>query len=226
MRVLFKNYALEIELQENKVVNLVIENAKAFSEICQDLWKQVNGEAGNIILSDNEKVKSISKEVDCIFNPFSLKCNDKKILTKIYQEISKEAEFCLQDKMAEVNSKIVEFVEQLISIVPYDICFEPDMDITGLLKLYNVAFEDSNGSLLEKIVEYIRIMSKLCGIKVFVFINLKQYLDENELMQLYEFCFYEKIYIINLEAYQDKIISSAEKYWIIDKDFCIIDVEN
>ena len=53
-------------------------------------------------------------------------------------------------------------------------------------------------------------------------LNLKQFLTEKQVGQLYEFCFYEKIHLINLEG-QKNYTLKQEKCVIMDKDLCVID---
>lgn len=59
--------------------------------------------------------------------------------------------------------------------------------------------------------------------KNIVFIGLKQYLTTDELKQLYEFVYYEKINLIIIESFHSPHIH-GEKCWLLDKDLCIIDL--
>lgn len=223
MKLIHTGYGLEMDLQENQITVLFIENIKAYTEILQDMWNQVQGKEGHFILSDREKTLKISKEMECIFNPFSMHCNDRRILNKLYQEIKEKSDsFCQQQSMI-LNVHISEFIDELLMPMPYTLKYSTDLDIIGLMKLYNVEVENSGETVLEKIIEYLRVMSKICGITNYVFVGLKQYLSVTELEQLYEFVFYEKINICIIGATQIPLLS-GEKGWILDKDLCIIDL--
>ena len=88
MKLVNTYYNLEMDIVENQVIVLSVENPIAYAKLVGDLWKQVNGEDGSYILSDCEKVKNISKEIECILNPFALDCNSKKIISRLYQELN------------------------------------------------------------------------------------------------------------------------------------------
>lgn len=223
MKLIHTGYDLTMELKENQINVLSIENRMAYSEILRDMWNQVQGWEGCFILSDKEKQLKISKEMECIFNPFSLNCNDRKILNKLYQEIKEQLDsFQLEEAMV-LNANINKFLDGLLMKIPYALKYNPDFDLAGLLKLYNLEVEGSGETVLERIVEYLRVMSKVCGVHNYFFVGLKQYLSEEELEKLYEFIFYEKINLILAEAIQPSLLS-VEKCWIIDKDLCIIEI--
>lgn len=81
-------YNLELRLIENEITVLSLEAPSAYQKIMHDLWQQYNGNEGSFILSENGKELKIQKNVECIYNPFTVNLNDKKILTKLYQELS------------------------------------------------------------------------------------------------------------------------------------------
>ncbi len=63
-------YDFEIELIENEIVVLSIKSPNAYQKILHDLWTQYNGIEGSFILSENSKELKISKNIECIYNPF------------------------------------------------------------------------------------------------------------------------------------------------------------
>lgn len=70
---------------------------------------------------------------------------------------------------------------------------------------------------------YIKISSELVAIKVFFFVNLRSYLTQDELNELYKMADYYKVSLILLESIE-RNERSREKRYIIDKDLCFIDV--
>ena len=71
-----------------------------------------------------------------------------------------------------------------------------------LYKLYGVQLETDGSSTLEKLMDYIKIMSSLCGIHMMIFVNLKDYLSENQIKELYKTVFYYKMNLLLIEAHQ------------------------
>lgn len=223
MKLIHSGYQLELSLKENQIPVLIIENQEAYRSVLLDLWNQVEGREGEIILSDGEKIKKISKEMELIFNPFALDCNNRKVISKLHQELKEISDEVLIQERAEVNQNIVGYLEKIVRHVPYAIDFEVDLDLTALLKMYDVRVSCFGDGLLEKIIEYMRTMSRICNIRIFAFVGLIQYLRPDELEQLYEFVLYEKIYLIRIESIFSKPIN-RERCWILDKDLCIIEM--
>lgn len=221
MKLIHTEYNLELEIKENQIVVLFIENTRAYCQLMQDLWNQVQGQEGHFILSEKEKRLKISKEMDCIFNPFSLNCNDRRVLNQLYQEIKEQADSFYQEESARLNVTINSFLEHLLVQMPFALKYDINFDIIGLSKLYHVEIDCGGESLLERIMDYLRVMSKICNVTSYVFVGLKQYLLEEELDQLYKFVFYEKIHLLIIETSQMPLLS-VEKGWILDKDLCII----
>ncbi len=223
MKLIHTGFNLEMELMENHISVLSIENRKVYTEVLKDLWYQTQGQEGQFILSEKDKQLKISKEMECIFNPFSLNCNDRKILNKLYQEMKEQADSYCQQETIFLNTEINRFLDALLMRMPYALDHNADFDVCGLLKLYAVEFQSQGETLLQRITEYLCAMSKIGGIDNYIFVGLKQYLTEEELENLYEFVFYEKINLILVEAVHSPAIS-GEKGWIIDRDLCIIDL--
>lgn len=77
-----------------------------------------------------------------------------------------------------------------------------DLNLMDLYKLYGVQLETDGSSTLEKLMDYIKIMSSLCGIHMMIFVNLKDYLSENQIKELYKTVFYYKMNLLLIEAHQ------------------------
>lgn len=221
MRLVFQKYGIDIEFKENCINILTIENQTACSEILRDLWEQYNGAIGTSILSDVDIELKISKVVECIYNIYDIDCNDKKILSKVYQDIFHIAEETFIEKTSALNKSIVEYIDQISQPLSYSISQSLEMDVSGLLKLYNVKISYEEGSITEMIIEYVRLIHRILNKQLFVFVNLKQLLTDEELQSFYEFVFYEKVYVLIVEG-NEMESSKHEQHLVIDKDLCLI----
>ncbi|MBE5871495.1 MAG: type II-A CRISPR-associated protein Csn2 [Lachnospiraceae bacterium] len=221
MMIVNGEYDIALKFEENAVSVLCMENPRMFSSAIHSLWNQINGMEGNWILSESEKMLNISKKIDCIFNPFSVDYNDRKVLNKLYQELLFAAQGEYYESFGVMNSEIINLLTQLLQTQPYRLDIRLDLDIVGLLKLYEVKFETEDVDLLDKMITYIKIMHQVCGIEIFTFINLKSYLTEMEIVQLYKSAFYEKVYLWLVENRYSRTLSD-ENVVIFDKDLCII----
>lgn len=224
MRMVNQSLEISLELEENIVHVVCVEHTKMFTEVVGDLWNQMSGENGSWILSDGEKEKNIGKEVLMVVNPFEISCNNKKIITRLYQELEDIAREDYFVELTELNQKIISLLDGIVQKTSYHIEFDYELTVSDLLKSYHTKIEESTGSLLERIVDYIKMSHQVLKQQVMVFVNLKDYLTEDELVLLYAACFYEKVFLILLEGkYKNRV--KHEKCLIIDSDLCIIQTD-
>lgn len=222
MKLICAKYGLSVELKENQILVWSIENATIFSELAQNLWSQANGSDGEFLISDKEDTYQISKILEFIVNPFSVSCNGKKVLTGLYKELSYFSINEFQEESETLHGAIVSYLVKVCSKVPYALEYQLDFDPLDLFKLYDVQVDSHPSTLLEKIEDYVRALHQILHIKIFAFLNLKQYFSTDELKEFYKFCAYEKVYMILVERFYN-FSSEEEKHWILDKDLCLIE---
>lgn len=223
MKVVHPDYTYQMNFTEEKVNVVVIENREEFRHLLEEILMQTDGKEGRFVLSDNGEILKIANNVQCIINPFLLELNGKKILDKIYtlcmQEILDSELFIQQE---ELFSNILVFAEKVMEKVDYSLCCTHEIDIKSLFKLVDMKFQNGQGDFLEKIVDYIKVNNTLLSNKIFIFVNLRSFLNEKELELLYKTARYEKVFLVFVEAHDFDDKSDYEKKYIIDKDCCEI----
>ena len=224
MKLVHAEYGIEIELKENQISVLVVESPEKLSELIQELYLSRQGGEGKFLLSEADKLLNMGKFLELVVNPFAIDVNEKRIVQKLYQEIESQVQEQLVLETAEIHSRLISYLEEIAGKVTYPVIFDLEQNVLGLMKTYNVRLEAESITLLEKLVEYFRLLHQLCRVEVIVCVNLKSYLSEVELRQLYETVFYEKIALILLENVQREKVD-GERICIMDRDWCIIDLE-
>lgn len=222
MRLVERELGLEIELKENVVSVIVVEDVALRLPMIEELHLQMLGKEGNWLLTENEKNYELSKKAEIILEPFSLELNNKKVKMKLYQDIKTIAQDSCFSQGLEVHSHICNYLESLLEKIPYPIKYEEEWNILELLKAYGVELEEECDSICEKLYNYIKLMNQVCGINIFVIINLKQFLTEAQICELYKLAMYSKIQLVLLEfnIFSEKL--DCEEIYILDKDGCII----
>lgn len=172
-------------------------------------------------MSEKEKVISLEKNVEIIWNPFSVDINNKKILGKLYHELEEISLEDNYDEINELNIKVIQYLDHINMKVPYPIQFQVDLNLLELFKMYGVKVETEGNSVFGNIIEYMKILSTLCSVHIIFFINLKNYLSRDQLNELYKNAFYYKIDLLLIEAHQGKPLN-YEKNQLIDEDLCLI----
>lgn len=213
----------EAILDENTAfTEWIIESPDIFSEYIQELNGQLAGEEGRFVLSENNKELDLEKKADMVINPFSVDVNSRKILNKLYQELtglSREEQ--MHTKTLELFRHIQEYMLDLEQCTSYILEFDQEIDIAALLKAVNVHYEMKDVDFLEKIVQYIKIMAAVAGTKLFVIVNLRSYLTDLQMQNLIQECEYQDIKILFIENQQRSCMKRGKRY-IIDIDKCEI----
>lgn len=224
MRLVHTELGIDICFLDNTVNVIVIENPKIMTNLLCELHDQIEGGKGGFVLSQGDKLLSLAKNIVYLLEPVTVSLNDRKIMNKIYQEINEAIEENFIVEKAEVNARLVQYIERILERIQYPLIIEPELDSVGMVKLFGVKIEESYSTLVERLIEYIKLLSQLCGYPVFVFVNIKMYLTKEEIRYLYESVFYSKVKLILIENI-DRGFEKDEIGYIIDKDGCLISLE-
>lgn len=212
------------EMMKNKikVSVIVIEDIASRMNIIGELCSQVNGKEGNWILVEQEKNYELGKNIEIILEPFSLELNNKKMKNKLYQDIKCIAQDCLFLQGLEVHSCICNYLEALLGRIPYPIKYDEEWDVLEILKVYGVEFIEECDSICEKLFHYMKLVNQVCRMNIFILVNIKQYLTEEQVLELYKLSVYNKIQLVLIEFHMDGKKLDCEDIYIYDKDKCII----
>ena len=178
MKLLHKDWRREIELEENVISTIVIENKKSYRYYLDEIRNMVMGESGDFILLEKSKEINFSKNTYLVTDFFNLDINNKKIVTKLYDEL---LNITNEDyiQLMEEQSRLLLFFEDLIQKSKYQINKKDEIDTISLLKLGGFHI-DIEGDFLEKISKFFELLVEMCGIKVIITIGLQTILTENE----------------------------------------------
>lgn len=210
-----------IIIEENKVNVIVIENQDMLSEIISEAIDEISCKSGNFVLSDDAGRIDFSKAAEIITDVFSLDINDKKFLSKLFTELKAESsneKFYI--KTMELNSAISSYLTALTDLEGFNVIHEEEGDLSNIFKAFDLRFADETVSLSEKIIEYLGVCSEFAGKNIFIFVNLKSFVNEEDLKKIYEFSFYKKINLILFESHDGDFKKEYEYVRIIDRDLC------
>lgn len=210
-------------LQENKTFSeWIIESPLLFTKYLQELYNQCAKKNGKFVLSSGTKELDLSKVTEIIANPLAVDLNERKILNKLYtelNEISKAEE--MFTKTLELTQLIQEYILQLEENTNHILQFNNEIDITGLLKVMDVKIEDSDDFFFERLFNYIKNVVNVLRIKLFVFVNLRSYLTDEQMKNLIKEMKYQEVQGIFIENQERACLEGGMRY-IIDKDNCEI----
>ncbi len=222
MRLVNTEYAdLNIEFVENTYNVIVVESKALYSEMLFGLIAQSAGHEGDFILSEDNKILAAKNNIEIIIDPFRLDFANKRIMNKLYQELLEGIQDKLYEDLGELNSFTVQLLDRAIADVEYPVNYDINTDVISLLKMYNVKLDDYSENIAERLCLYIKLMSRLCGIKLFVLANIGAFIDREDLELVYETLSYEKINVLMFESHERDWLNN-ETVLIIDRDKCLI----
>lgn len=207
---------------DGDVVNvLVIENQDMLQGFVRELKTQIEGYDGRFTLSENSFEIRIDRSVLLTIDPFSIDLNQRDFITKLYAKMREDA--LGEDEYIRTSSLLAEImvrVQEIMNRQPM-VLESSEVDLAALFKSMNVSFSAPE-SMLETLHDYMDICSEYRGIKLFVFVNLKSYLNNQDMLELYRHLRYVKRNVLLIEHSETEHLE-GESTRIIDLDLCEID---
>lgn len=215
----YKGFNFKIDFEDKSIFSLIIENKKLYRKIIEDLINNISIDDGNIILSKNNKLIVPEKEIFVFSDYFNFDVN-KFVLNKYYKELKNLSENDFFDETLEIKEVLRDYVTKLVEN-EYSIKLEEDLDISQILKAFGVKFQ-RNEDLLLNLFEWIKILNELLGYEIFFFINLENFLSDDELVEFSKFILYNKYRVVFLENFNRNKLFDNDNLIIIDNDLCEI----
>ncbi len=211
-----------IEFAENTVNVLVVENRPLLCRIVACLLSQINSGDGEFVLSEENSIVELGKTVEFITDPFCISMSDRRFQTKINQEAAQLCCAELEEETACLFACASRLGAALAASFDFSADYTAPSDVSGFLKLLDLHIDNYGMTLPERLLEYMKLCRRFFGKKLFVFLNLKSFLSDNELELFYRTVMYEKFDIMLIEAVQRQKACSRERVYIIDGDLCEI----
>ena len=208
----------EIEL----VNSIVIENQSLFYYFIEDINAQINGFEGKAVVSDDNKILSPNKSTELLtqFIPFEI--NKKSHLNKIISELEKKA---ISNEFYAQTVDLMGRFEKLLTDISFDLSCDLNytkIDIGALIKSAGVEINPDYTCLAEKIIDYFELVTEFETVKLFVTVNLRSFISDNEASEFMKTALSHEFNLIMIESSEHSLLP-YEKRYIIDADLCEIE---
>ncbi len=222
MKLMHNDYSFRIDFRDGFVYSLTIENNKVFAELVTEFYEQTENEKGKFILGDEFAPISLSKNTELITQFIPFDCCRKTLVTKLYNFLKKEAvNSDMYSRTQSLFLEIIQYISQLIRNSDISAEYLTEPDLTAVFKSVDLKPCGNGGTLAEKIIDYFLVCYELEGEKLFVTVNLKTYLDDEQLSHFVRSIVSHKIKLLMIEnTFRNP--QENEKIFIIDKDLCEI----
>lgn len=200
-------------------INLIeIENKKYFYRIINELFKYGNGIVSDqICFFENNKEINLNNKIKIISDYLNLFADEKKYITEINKNIILELND--NDKKIVLNNynKIYSIIEKKSKEIDIPLVLNNDFNIDNIFKSFKLSLEIAD-DLLNNLLLLIDTESILKMNKLLIFVNLKQYLSNEELKELYKYSIYKEINILLIDSQCYGVCKEYEKKLIIDNN--------
>lgn len=222
MNIISEYFDNSFELKSEVINTLLIENRELFISFIKQLYNEMLTEEGKIILQDDLKEISFKKYAELIIDPFALDPNNAKNLKKIYEKIIENSsnEEIYEKKLVFENA-LKDYVEEIVFLSDYELIYD-NLDYQNIFKAVNLHIDTETKNLASMIIDYMRISSDLTGTKLFIFVNLDNFLTDADLIELQNFICYNNIIVFCLQNQLNRKLIENENLRIIDEDLCEI----
>lgn len=221
MKLKINGFENELIFDHENINILVIDNPQCFSHIIQLINDKSNGIESNeiFLLDDNENEINISKEIYLVCDLFNIDYSSKKILNKLYKIISDNIQLSQDYVIENLSIKLRNYIIGEINELPFEFTMKSELDIIDVLKLYDVKIDNSSyTNIIERLELLIDLISTLKIAAILVIPNLKMYLSEQELLELYKYSLYNNVKLLLIERNQ-MFKLEYEKILVIDENF-------
>ncbi|WP_311562362.1 type II-A CRISPR-associated protein Csn2 [Peptoniphilus duerdenii] len=222
MNLVTKYLENSLEIKSKTINTLVIEDTRYFSIFLKGLIEATEIESDEFELIEDYKTVDMTKYVEIIFDIFNLEANSANILKKMYSELEEDLNTQeVYTKKVELESIIANITDELIYRSRFSLK-AGEINYQNLFKAIEIEFDYEKNSVLERLIEYIKVTSELLKTKVYIIVNLDSFLSEEELVELEKFLLYNDIKVLALQNTIRREVKPSENLRIVDKDLCEI----
>lgn len=224
--MIMKIFSLENDIifTEEYINVLQIQDKKLFTNVINSLNDNINNiedTKERIIILDNDTEIKIEKEVLMFIDVFNIDFNQKKIQSALYNKIEKiyKQEFERMSEFQTIFQKLQLNVLDVFNEFPFEFNYKESIGIQEYLKLLGLKISNNKGKITDTIFSLIDVVEYLLIAKILIFVNLKLYLIDDELKEIYKYAMYKKVNILLIETGEEKEPLENEKILYIDSDY-------
>lgn len=221
MKLVSSLFCSQLVIEKGRPFSLVIENRTLFRRLIEDIRLQQGGDIGKCVLSEDNHPLKMKDSVDLLdsFAPFEI--NTKIVMSVISDEFFERS---VDGEHYNTTNRLLADIEKYIGELCFDLPFSVEcrkLDMKSLVKAASVSIVDDHSCELEKIIDYMSIVSDFTKIKLFITVNMASFFDSDELDLFLKTISGRDFALLMIESFDRPLPSDLPKL-IIDADLCEI----
>ena len=207
-----------IDICDDKVNIIEVQNKNYFYRVVNYFNELYNGNnIDEIRMYENNNEINLINKINLIIDYFNIDLNTRKNLSLIYSLIKENIDEYTNEKINKINKDINKIFNKIILNIDIPIEINNEYNLENYVKLISPIIKKRN-SILDNLMLIIDMEKNLNLNRIIIFVNLKQYLSDSEIVELYKYSIYNNIHIILIESNKNGLIKKYEKKLIIDDD--------
>lgn len=213
-----------LQLNDEKVLSIEVENKIYFYRLVNDLYSLLNSQIVEEITFYNDENKEITNNKFKVFvNYFDFEFDSKKYSNDINKYIINEMNEIDKNNLLKSYNKLIDTFIKILNKSDLPLEILEDITIETIIKNLKLSINSKN-NLLDNLLLLIELEKTLKTNNILIFVNLKQYLTNQELIELYKYAIYNKIHILLIDSqcyggtleYENKLIidSNLDEFMI------------
>ena len=212
------NYIDNIIDLKNNVNVIEIENKKYFYRFVNDLYSIYNiGYSDDVSFFKKGEEKNVNGKIKIFINFFDFQFDSKKYINDLSKYVNENIDEGDRNNLVNLYNKIIKLYKRILNNIDLPLNIEEDITIDNLTKFVKISINYHN-ELLDNLLLLIDLEKVLNTKNILVFVNLKQYLNKTELIELYKYAIYNEIKLILIDSQSYGTTIEYEKKLIIDED--------
>lgn len=209
----------KIEFNSDYISVIEIENKRYFYRFIDELYNIENNVISDNLtfFDDNDNEKSLNGKLRIYLNYFDFGFDSKKVQTDIVKYISTSIDDDDKALLQNQYSKIIKIYKKLINDIELPLYIDEEISLDTLSKLLKVGLNKKD-ELLDNLFLLIDIEKIFKTNNILVFVNLKQYLSKDELLELYKYSIYNQVQIMLVDSQCYGGTLEYEKKLIVDEN--------
>ena len=149
-----------------------------------------------------EQLKTLSKYVNVIFDLTNIDLNTKPILNKVVKKLGVFLTDNTQiNNKSMIESGVVNIIEDFKIYYDINVDYSVEISEATIAKLSNLKVSsDDSQCLIEKLCDYVDIIVELMPVKLLIVVFLKEYLNEAQISQFYDYCMSKNCTLMLIES--------------------------
>ena len=216
----------DIDFSKNHINVLQIQNKKLFAKMVSsfnNMCKGLSVECDEVItLLEQDEIVDFTKNVLFVVDFLNFDFNQRRIQTVLYQYIYKiiKLEPEILSNINNLQDSIhIEFMS-IMEEFPFEILCKKDSSILDILKMYGIRIKANvDEKIIEKLFKLVELVQCLDLAKLIILVNVKQYLDSDEIVEFYKYCVYNNVKLLVLERGLEVSPLERERILFVDENF-------